>query len=111
MNASHGMIGVGATSGMAMLTVLLTGFHGLDGDHASAAAWWILTGSGAIYAMVQWFIRWRWPNAPALPGEIVEVPPNAPAIQVAQVQPQPAPIDALPPEQIRPLERLQQQPA
>jgi hypothetical protein len=90
MSASHATVGIGATSAMAALTTLLNGFHGMDSDHASAAAWLLITGGGAIYAGIQWWISWKYPTAPALPGELVDIPPGAPPAVVAVV-PQPAP--------------------
>jgi hypothetical protein len=95
MSASHATVGIGATSAMAALTTLLNGFHGMDSDHASAGAWLIVTGAGAIYAGVQWWISWKYPTAPALPGELVDIPPGAPPAVVAVV-PQPAPVPPAP---------------
>ena len=86
MNSTHATVGIGATSSMAALTTLLSGFHGLDGEHAAAAAWLIVTGAGACYALAAWFVAWKWPTAPALPGELVEIPQGAPS-QVPQAQP------------------------
>jgi hypothetical protein len=42
---------------MAALTTLLTGFHGLDADHAAAAAWLICAALGGIGAAVTWLIQ------------------------------------------------------
>jgi hypothetical protein len=95
MSASHATVGIGATSAMAALTTLLNGFHGIDSDHASAAAWLLITGGGAIYAGIQWWISWKYPTAPALPGELVDIPPGAPPAVVAVV-PQPAPVPPAP---------------
>lgn len=68
MNSTHGLVGVGATSATAWLTTLLTGFHGLDADHAAAAAGLIVMGAGAIYSAVSWLIKWKWPTAPLPPA-------------------------------------------
>jgi hypothetical protein len=46
---------------MAALTTLLTGFHGLDGDHAAAAAWLICAALGGIGAAVTWFVQRKFP--------------------------------------------------
>jgi D-arabinose 1-dehydrogenase-like Zn-dependent alcohol dehydrogenase len=67
MNATHTATMLGGTSAVAMLTVLLTGFHGLDDTHATAAAWLISTGVGSIGMLVAWWIKWRYPAAPPLP--------------------------------------------
>lgn len=75
MNSTHAAVGIGGTSAVAMLTVLLTGWHGLDADHAAAAAWLIATGVGAIYGMAAWFIAWKWPSVPPLPALSVRAPP------------------------------------
>lgn len=92
MNSTHATVGIGATSAMAAVSTLLDGFHGMTGQQADAAAWLLVTGLGAVYAMIAWYIAWRWPTAPALPGEFVALPPNTPAVPVAQVQaPEPPP--------------------
>lgn len=91
MTASHATVGIGATSAMAAFTTLFNGWHGFDSDHASAAAWLVVTGAGGLYAAIQWFISWQWPTVPALPGELVEIPPGAPPVHVAEV-PEPAPV-------------------
>jgi hypothetical protein len=67
MNATHAAVGVSATSSVAMLTVLLTGFHGLDADHAAAAAWLTTTALGGAGMLAAWFVKWKWPSAPPLP--------------------------------------------
>lgn len=64
MNSTHVTVGTASISAMAALTTLLTGWHGLDTDHAAAAAWLICMAVGAIYAGTVWFIRWRWPQVP-----------------------------------------------
>jgi len=69
MNSTHAAVGIGGTSAVAMLTVLLTGWHGFDADHATAASWLIANGVGGIYALAAWFISWKWPNVPPLPDE------------------------------------------
>lgn len=67
MDATHVTVGVTATSAMAALTTLLTGWHGLDAPHASAAAFLIVTGIGGIGMAFACFISWKWPSAPPLP--------------------------------------------
>lgn len=67
MDSTHATVGVAGISGMAALTTLLTGWHGLDGDHASAAAWLICAGFGGAGALISWFIKWKWPTVPPLP--------------------------------------------
>lgn len=47
---------------MAALTTLLTGFRGLDADHAAAAAWLICAGVGGVGAIVAWYAQRRWPT-------------------------------------------------
>lgn len=58
MGASHAAMGVGAGGATAYLTTLLTGFHGLDADHAAAAAG--LMTMVATFAFV--ILHNRWPN-------------------------------------------------
>lgn len=53
MNSTHAAVGVGSISAMDALTTLLTGFHGLDGEHAAALAWLIAAGLGALYSIGQ----------------------------------------------------------
>lgn len=50
ITASHAAVGVSTASITAALTTLLTNFHGLDADHASAAAFLIVAFGGAISA-------------------------------------------------------------
>lgn len=90
MNSTHATVGIGATSAMAALTTLLDGLHGLPSDKAAAAAWLVVTGGGGIYALVVWWVQWRWPTLPPLPGEIVALPQQGgqPAVP-AQVIEQP----------------------
>ena len=68
MNATHVAVGATTMSAMAALTILLTGFHGLDAAHAAAAAWLICAAVGAAYAQAAWFVGWKWPTVPPLPG-------------------------------------------
>jgi hypothetical protein len=49
---------------MAALTTLLTGFHGLDGDHAAAAAWLICAVIGGAGALIAWYAQRKWPTKP-----------------------------------------------
>ncbi len=67
MNSTHATVGVTATASMAALTTLLSGFHGFDAEHASAAAFLIVTGLGGLGMLAAWFISWKWPTVPPLP--------------------------------------------
>ena len=87
MDNTHAAVGVSATSASFALTTLLTGFHGLDGGKAAALSWLIVTGAGGLWLGVAWYVKWRYPTAPALPGELVQIPPGAPPVQVAQMPP------------------------
>jgi hypothetical protein len=49
---------------MAALTTLLTGFHGLDADHAAAAAWLICAALGGAGALIAWYVQRKWPTPP-----------------------------------------------
>ncbi len=62
MNSSHVTVAAVAISAMAALTTLLTGFQGLDADHAAAAAWLICAAVGGIGALVAWYER---PDSPS----------------------------------------------
>jgi hypothetical protein len=64
MNSSHVSVGTGAISAMAALTTLLTGFHGLDADHAAAAAWLICAAIGGAGALIAWYVQRKWPTPP-----------------------------------------------
>lgn len=61
MNSTHVSVGVGATTATAWLTTLLTGWHGLDGDHAAAMAGLITLGGGALIAIVGRIVQHNWP--------------------------------------------------
>jgi hypothetical protein len=80
LDATHVVVGSATTSAMAALTVLLTGFHSLDADHAAAAAWLLVTAGGAAYATGVTLFNRFWPP-PADPGStppvgrVVEPPP------------------------------------
>lgn len=86
MNSSHATVGISATSAMAALTTLFTGLHGLSGEQAASLAWLVVSGGGALIALVMWFIAWKYPNIPPLPGQVIAIPPNTPATQVAVVE-------------------------
>ena len=49
---------------MAALTTLLTGFHGLDGDHAAAAAWLICASVGGLASLITWYVQKKRPDSP-----------------------------------------------
>jgi len=66
MNSSHAAVGVGTASAMDALTTLMTGWHGMDGSHAAAAAWLITAAAGAAYAGITALVQWKWP-APVAP--------------------------------------------
>jgi hypothetical protein len=54
---------------MAALTTLLTGFHGLDGDHAAAAAWLICVVLGGAGSLVAWYMQRQRPDSPPIPKQ------------------------------------------
>lgn len=62
MNSSHIATGVGASTATAWLTTLMTGWHGMDGDHAAAAAGLITLGGGAVIAIIAKICQAKWPN-------------------------------------------------
>lgn len=66
MNSTHAAVGVGTASAMDALTTLMTGWHGMDGSHAAAAAWLLTAAVGAAYAAAIAFIRWKWPVPPTV---------------------------------------------
>lgn len=61
MNSTHVSVGVGTTTATVWLTTLLTGWKGLDGDHASALAGLITLGSAAAIAIVGRVTAHYWP--------------------------------------------------
>jgi hypothetical protein len=64
---------------MAALTTLLTGFRGLDADHAAAAAWIICAVLGGAAMLLAWYLQWKVPSAPPLPFNMrnsVDSPPK-----------------------------------
>lgn len=61
MNSSHVSVAVGATTATAWLTTLLTGWHGLDGDHAAAVAGLATLAIGAIGTIVGKITQHYWP--------------------------------------------------
>jgi hypothetical protein len=63
VNSTHVTVGTGAISAMAALTTLLTGFKGLDADHAAAAAWLICAAVGGIGMIVTWYVQRKWPDS------------------------------------------------
>lgn len=73
MEASHAAVGVGTTASTAWLTTLLTGYHGLDSDHAAAAAGLITLIVGALAGLLQN----KWPQ---LFGQVPPPPPPPPVI-------------------------------
>lgn len=67
MNASHAAVAGISTAFTAYLTTILTGYHGLDAAHAAAWSGLCVTLIGAVYALIAWWVKWRWPSAPPLP--------------------------------------------
>lgn len=95
MDSSHGAAaGGGGMFGAALAAVLASIFHW---DVSLAANWVVVitTAAGAAGALAVWFVKWRWPSAPPLPGELVEVRADAAPVQVARVQ-APAAVPATP---------------
>lgn len=61
MNSTHITVGVGATTATAWLTTLLTGVHGLDGDHAAAMAGLLTLALGAVGGIAGKITAHYWP--------------------------------------------------
>lgn len=61
MTSTHVTVGVGTTTATVWLTTLLTGWKGLDGDHASALAGLITLGAGALMVIVGRVTAHYWP--------------------------------------------------
>lgn len=72
MNATHATVGMGTTTATVWLTTLLTGFHGLDADHAGAMAGLITIIVGGIGMVAGRIVAHNWPwlvgNAPNPPN-------------------------------------------
>lgn len=100
MNSTHGAAAIGGTAfGAALAAVIAATWH-ID---VGLATNWVIVASGvlgAFGAFVVWWIKWRWPDAPPLPGELLAIPADAPPARVAQV---------LPPQQV-PVVQPQQEP-
>lgn len=61
MNATHATVGVGTTTATVWLTTLLTGWHGLDSDHASAMAGLVTLVAGGIAVVAGRIALHYWP--------------------------------------------------
>lgn len=61
MGSTHVALGVGTTTATAWLVTLLTGWHGMDGNHAAALAGLITLGGGALLAIVGRITAHYWP--------------------------------------------------
>lgn len=62
MNSTHATVGVSATTATAWLTTLLTGWHGMDSDHAAAAAGLIVLVCGGMLGLGFTVAKSRWPT-------------------------------------------------
>ena len=63
MDSTHATVAVGVTSATDALTTLLTGFQGMDGAHAAAAAWLVVMAATGAYAVGQTIFNRVWPPA------------------------------------------------
>lgn len=61
MNSTHVTVGVSATTATAWLTTLLTGWHGMDAEHATAAAGLITLVAGGVIGVGSTFVQAKWP--------------------------------------------------
>ena len=62
ITTAHAAVGVTASSITGYLTTLLTGYHGLDADHASAAAAIITIVGGSITMVAAKVAQAKWPS-------------------------------------------------
>lgn len=96
MNASstHALAGLGGSTLGGSIVAIISNVGHID--PAIAADWQnVIVGvGGGFLAFVAWFIKWRWPDAPPLPGDIVALvqPGDKPAIAAQVVEPGPPPI-------------------
>lgn len=75
MNETHGVAaGAGAVL-VSPLTGVLTAWKIPD---PSDTAVLIVAALCGLYALVAWFVRWRWPSVPPLPEAVMREPPRAP---------------------------------
>ena len=65
MNSTHVTVATGAISGMAAVTIVLTGFHGLDAEHAAGWAWLICHAVGVVAMTVLWYVKREFPDSPS----------------------------------------------
>jgi hypothetical protein len=133
MDSSHATIGVGSGAAVGVLTGILAGTWKMDPKLAANWAMAIIGAAGGGWALALWFIKWKYPDAPPLPGELVALdpgaaarpaiaqvvqeastpagepqPPAPPALTVAVVQP-PAALTVVPPA--APIQPLAQAPS
>jgi hypothetical protein len=64
LNSTHVTVGTGAISLATALTIVLTGFHSLDAEHAAGWAWLIAHAVGGVVMIVTWYVQRKWPAKP-----------------------------------------------
>lgn len=88
MNSSHVASAGGGTAFGAAFAAAIAGTWHLD---IGLITNWLIVASGAgavLVALVVWWIKWKWPDVPPLPGELVDLADTKP-VEVAQVLPRP----------------------
>jgi hypothetical protein len=97
MNSTHTAVGIGSGGAVGILTGIIAGTWHLDPNLAADWAMALVGAAGFAGGMVIWFIKWKYPTAPALPGELVDIPAGAPPATLAVVPAAPPPPAPAPP--------------
>lgn len=103
MDSTHAAVGIGAGGSVGVLTGLIAGTWHLDPNLSADWAMAAVGVAGFAGGWVTWFIRWKWPSAPPLPGDTLTIagPVTATVTETGAaavpVQPAAAPPPADPP--------------
>jgi hypothetical protein len=89
MDSTHAAVGVSAGGAVGILTGLIAGTWKLDPTLASDWAMAVVGTAGFAGGWLTWFIRWKWPSAPPLPGDTITLagPVTATVAEPAPVPP------------------------
>ena len=74
MDSTHAAVGIGAGGSVGVLAGLIAGTWHLDPTLSADWAMAVVGAAGFVGGYVTWFIRWKWPGAPPLPGDTVTIP-------------------------------------
>lgn len=71
MDSTHAAVGIGAGGAVGILGSLIAGTWHLDPSLADDWAMALVGAAGFLGGYITWFIRWKWPSAPPLPGDTI----------------------------------------